>query len=425
MNQPRRFLFLQGPHGPFFRQLAEKLEEAGHSTLRIGFNRGDQAFSGRMPYRPYRGRLEDWPEALADILTAEDITDIVLYGEVRPIHAEAVRQARARGLTTHLFEEGYLRPWWVTYERDGTTGNSPLAAMPIAEMRAALGDHGPAPVEAPARWGELRRHIALGAAYHAWVLMANRAYEGIPPHRSVTVLEELRLYLRKLALLPAEGFARIRETRRLRRSGAPYTLVLLQLEHDANYRAHSPFPSQAAFAQAVIAAFARSAPGHHRLIFKAHPLEDGRAPIDPAIRNAARAAGIGERVRYIPGGKLGPLLDMAKSVVTVNSTAAEQALWRGLPTRAFGNAVYGKPSLVSHQPLDAFFADPVPPDRDDYLTYRRYLLATSQIPGGYYSPKARSRILRHAVDMMLARADPYERLAQPPASGQQHLRVLR
>lgn len=40
----RKFLFLQGPHGPFFSELARQLEAAGALCHRVGFNRGDQAF---------------------------------------------------------------------------------------------------------------------------------------------------------------------------------------------------------------------------------------------------------------------------------------------------------------------------------------------------------------------------------------------
>jgi len=40
----RKFLFLQGPQGPFFSELAQQLTAAGAICHRIGFNRGDQAF---------------------------------------------------------------------------------------------------------------------------------------------------------------------------------------------------------------------------------------------------------------------------------------------------------------------------------------------------------------------------------------------
>ncbi|MDA1287214.1 MAG: hypothetical protein O3A08_12500, partial [Proteobacteria bacterium] len=41
------FLFLQGPHGPFFAQLAKVLEKAGAKTIKVGFNQGDCAFQRR------------------------------------------------------------------------------------------------------------------------------------------------------------------------------------------------------------------------------------------------------------------------------------------------------------------------------------------------------------------------------------------
>ena len=91
----------------------------------MGFNRGDRAFwtSGEN-YIPYRGAVADWPAAFATLIEAKGITDIVLYGDTRPIHASAVQAAKAAGLTVHVFEEGYLRPYGVTYERGWANGSA-------------------------------------------------------------------------------------------------------------------------------------------------------------------------------------------------------------------------------------------------------------------------------------------------------------
>ena len=43
-RQDRVFLFLQGPHGPFFHALGRMLREAGATVWRVGFNAGDRAF---------------------------------------------------------------------------------------------------------------------------------------------------------------------------------------------------------------------------------------------------------------------------------------------------------------------------------------------------------------------------------------------
>ena len=101
----RVFLFLQGPHGPFFYKLGKMLRAAGSDVWRVGFNAGDRAFWFQpSTYIPYRGTVEDWPKTFVDLLETKGVTDIVLYGDTRPIHAEAVEAARARGLMIHVFE---------------------------------------------------------------------------------------------------------------------------------------------------------------------------------------------------------------------------------------------------------------------------------------------------------------------------------
>lgn len=419
MSDVRKFLFLQGPHGPFFRQLAGALRAAGAEVWRVGFNRGDEVFwADRATYLPHTGRPEDWPAHLDRLITAQGFTDLVLYGDVRPIHAAAVAAGRARGLRVHVFEEGYLRPYWASYERGGSSGHSRLMTIGLDEMRAALGDAAQPPLSAaPARWGDMREHVFYGARYHFLVLVGNRRYRAFRPHRGLSVGREFRLHLANLLLMPLHRIERARAEARIRRSGFDYHLVLLQLEHDASFQAHGPFARMADFIEAVLAGFASGAPADQHLVFKAHPLEDGRGGLRAAIRAGARRHGLTGRVHYVRGGKLARLLSGARACVTVNSTAAEQALWRGLPVRALGRAVYGKPGLVSDQPLADFFAAPHPPDPEAYRIYRRYLLETSQIPGGYYSARGRRQLVARMAGLMLDPMDRYDRLATQRRGG--------
>ena len=135
----RRFLFLQGPHGPFFHRLGKMLRAAGCEVWRVGFNKGDEAFwFNTRSYIPFRGTQEEWPARFAALCEEKGITDIALYGDTRGIHAEAVRIAKERAITVHVFEEGYLRPYWVSYERGGSNGHSRLMGFSIEDMRAAL-----------------------------------------------------------------------------------------------------------------------------------------------------------------------------------------------------------------------------------------------------------------------------------------------
>ena len=107
----RVFLFLQGPHGPFFNRLGKKLRTARADVWRVGFNAGDRAFWFHpRTYITYSCTADAWPDTFKSLLDEKSVTDIVLYGDTRPIHASAVAEARARGLTVHVFEEGYMRP---------------------------------------------------------------------------------------------------------------------------------------------------------------------------------------------------------------------------------------------------------------------------------------------------------------------------
>ena len=421
----RNFLFLQGPHGPFFRHLGRMLAAAGAEVWRVGFNAGDRAFWPKdASFIAYKGAPEGWQAAFSDLLDEKGITDIVLYGDTRPIHAVAVSVARARGLTIHVFEEGYLRPYWVTYERGGSNGNSRLMEMTVAQMQAALANSDTDVPQPPAHWGDMRQHIFYGALYHWFVLFRNGAFRNFRPHRELPVRSEAALYFRRLALMPLLALERMIATARIRLGGFPYHLVLLQLEHDSSLRDHSPFSRHEEFVRQVIEGFAKGAPGHHHLVFKAHPLENGRSPLRRIIREASRGFGVGGRVHYVRGGKLARLLNEARTAVTVNSTAAQQVLWRGIPLKVFGRAVYAKPEFVSTQALPDFFARPDRPDSSAYRDYRSYLLETSQVPGGYYSARGRRQLLRQVVDMMLDEADPYEAQSAGRVPPRQNLKVV-
>lgn len=425
-GQGRVFLFLQFPHGPFAGKLADALGRTGAQVYRVGFNAGDRAFWGRRGgYVAFRGPVEDWPTKLDGILAEHAVTDIVLYGDTRPVHAIAITKARALGLGVHVLEEGYLRPYWSTYERGGSNGNSVLAQMSVDQMRDWLGHAPKEHVEAPGHWGELRAHVFWGAAYHFCVLVGNWPYRRLRPHRAVSVGHEFRLYARKLLLMPWTWATNKRALARIGNGDFPYHLGLLQLEHDANFRAHSDFESQTDFVRQVIAGFANGAPKHHHLVFKAHPLEDGRAPLSRSVHKYAAEFGVSGRVHYLTGGKLIALIRGAKTAVTVNSTAAQQVLWHGVPLKAVGRSVYDKPDFVSDQPLAEFFANPTPPDVAAYLIYRSFLLETSQFPGSFYSSKGRRQLVRKLVDAVLSPTDPYSKSGQnrrpTGAADRQHL----
>ena len=418
-DDQRVFLFLQGPHGPFIRALAKEIGRRGHRVQRVAFNAGDEAewadagplyrFGGPLPHLAHRFRRH---------IVAEGVTDVVLYGDTRPTHRIAREISAGEGVTTHCLEEGYIRPSWITYEREGNNGNSRLMSLSVPRMARALEalsalDPGQ---NAPAVWGDARQHIWHSTLYHARSLAPNGHYRHPARHRDLPLLAEGLYYAIRGLQAPVRGIRRAWQHRSLLRSGQRYHLVLLQLSFDASMQVHSDYRGTVEFIEHVIGVFSRAAPSDEYLVLKAHPFEDGRERLASKIRRAARAHGVSNRVIFIDGGaKLAELLDGASSAITVNSTAAQQALARGLPLAALGRAVYRKPGLVSEQTLPDFIRRPQPPDIGAYRVFRRFLMATSQVAGSYYSAAGRARLLQVLPDIILDPVDPYDRVLSEQA----------
>jgi capsular polysaccharide export protein len=410
----RVFLFLQGPHGPFFGKLAFRLTAAGANVRRVCFNRADEAEWGRAGLLDrYLGPMIAYRDWLAHYLDAHRVTDIILYGDVRPEHAVAIQVARPLGVLCHCLEEGYLRPHWATYERRGNNGNSRLVDIPLERMAQALGRVAP-PQESPDDgWGAQRAHLWLSMLYHARLLLPSRRYGRYRSRRELTLGHEFSNYLGRLASLLLRRAVGGLHTRRLVASGRRYHLVLLQLSFDNSMQAHSDYVNSAEFVGDCIAAFAHGGAGGDMLVFKSHPFEDGRERLGRVIAEVAGKAGVAERVLFLDGGaRLSALLDKAASIVTVNSTAAQQALFRGLPVAALGRAVYAKPGLVSTQKLAAFFAAPRRPDQQAYWQFRQFLLETSQLAGSFYSRRGIAALLEVLPRAILSPVDPYDRVLQ-------------
>lgn len=122
----RTYLFLQGPHGSFFRELGLALQRAGHRVLRVNICGGDVVDWHSREAVWYQGRTTDWSGWIGDLMRREGVTDLLAFGDWRPLHREAILVAKLRNIRVWAFEEGYLRPHYITMEEGGVNGNSML-----------------------------------------------------------------------------------------------------------------------------------------------------------------------------------------------------------------------------------------------------------------------------------------------------------
>ena len=376
---PRHFLFLQGPHGSFFPRLAAVLVADGHHVHRINLNGGDRATwpDGDS----FRGLERHWDAYLVRYLAQRRITDLVLFGDGRPMHATAITLAAGAGIRVHVFEEGYIRPDWITLEREGVNGHSLLPRDPDWYLREAR-DLPPVPAHPPIPSFSTGRGWAA-FFYYAEVVLQFWRFPFHRSHRDRDPVWEGITYLRRFRRREQEAALMARDAHRM--AERPFFLFPLQLNSDYQIRVHSPFGTMHRAIDVVLDSFARSAPTDVGLVIKEHPLDSGLNHWRSVISERATALGIADRIVFVEHGDLPAMIEVALGVVVVNSTSGTLALARGKPVKALGGPVYDIEGLTDPQPLDAFWTAPLAPTPGLYEAFSRVLVDRCLIHGAFLS----------------------------------------
>ncbi|MFL9840403.1 capsular biosynthesis protein [Sphingomonas sp. ST-64] len=396
VHAKRHFLFLQGLPGPFFRRLGAALRARGARVSRVNFNGGDVVDWFGQGARSYRGSLAQWPEWLDRFVASHGVTDIVVFGDLRPIHREARILANRLGLQFFAFEEGYLRPNHVTLERGGVNGHSSFPrSLRAAHMLAAstLGREEEIPVE-----NSFPRRARQSALYYAATQCAAAFFPEYRTHRHASPVREGKAWLRRL-------WRRRRERRdsldaMLSLAGRPFFLFPLQLEGDAQIRFHSPFESMRDALERVLTSF-RTAPEGVSLLVKQHPLDPDVDNWRRIVSDAVAELGLTGRVVFVERYDLAPLLEVARGIVTVNSSVGPLALAAGVPVNTMGTAIYDMPGVTADMPLDDFWHAPPPVDPDNFALFCRALRAKCLVNGGFHGGAALDLLVRSSVARLM------------------------
>ena len=393
----RVVLFLQGPASPFLRRVADRVAAAGHEVRHVAYCFGDLVFwsvltgrrlSERLPAPPTvfdRGRREGRGDRLARLIERDGVTDVVMLGDGRPVHATAVEVAMARGVRIHILEHGYIRPDWLTLEPDGMSGHSRMPRDP-EQLRAMAA--GLPPVDLTPLWpASFLRYALYDFAYHLPnVLLGPFVHPHHRTHGAVPPPVEYAGWAWKFLKAPFERRHLGRVLPTYLGDGPPFFLFPLQLPGDYQILRHAPGGDLFRIVEATIASFARSAPAGTRLLFKVHPIDNGLSRWHRRIGDHARSAGVGDRVDVVDGGPLDALVARAAGTVLVNSTVGTAVLAAGRPLHVLGEAVFAVPGLVSPGALDDFWRAPTPPDPDLAEAFLRVLVDRIQLRGGFIAP---------------------------------------
>lgn len=399
----RCYLLLQGPHGPFFRELATALQQRGHRVLRVSFCLGDLAGWPGATDRLYRGHPDHFSEWVSQLLKNEQVTDVLLYGDCRPLHRQVIQLKSYFDFQVWVFEEGYLRPLWVTLEEDGVNGFSRvpsdfkawLSQVCLVSLKVLTPD------KAKPVGQNFRGVVYFCIKYYLLRTLGFAFFPWYRSHRPASYFLETAAWVVKLGKNLTGRKKRSKQQLTKWLAAMPrYFFVPLQLDADAQIRNHSPFTNMADFLQVVLASFAEHAPKDTWLVVKPHPLDSELVDYGQYAKNLAKKLGIQDRLLVLYEGALPKLLDLAQGTITVNSTVGLQSIHHRCPTFCMGSAIYKHPSLTFNGSLEEFWRKPLPPSKTTYTYFRHFLLAQNQMNGSFYTQEGRALLLRSAINKL-------------------------
>ncbi|OCG19214.1 capsule biosynthesis protein [Gilliamella sp. App4-10] len=373
-------LLLQGPIGPFFKNVAAWLQKSGCNVYKINLNGGDEHFYPHNSVSFYKS-IDAFPQFLENYIQQNTIDAIVVFGDCRIYHkiAKAIVDSNSN-LSFWVFEEGYLRPHYITFEKNGVNGFSLIPKNHDFYQSVEI-----TPIDESKKKSQYYSMIYYSIVYYIFILLKKNKYSNYVHHRKTS----LSFYASHWTLALIRKFkAKLTQPKLIKKvinnEHKPFYIFPLQCNEDSQIQVHSHYHSMKSYIFRVIRSFSLFADEKTILLIKHHPMDEGFNNYAQLIKKLAKRYGVRKRVIYIHGIPMPILLRKAIGLVTVNSTCGLSALIHGLPVIALSNAHYDIKGLTYQGELDRFWREGKKPDTQLFERYRSYLCNKSQIKGSIY-----------------------------------------
>lgn len=384
----KNILLLQGPIGPFFKNISLWLQKAGCNVHKINLNGGDEHFYPNNSIS-FNGSIDLFPDFLENYVDKHFIDAIVVFGDCRAYHQIAKSLVDSnKNLSFWVFEEGYLRPHYITFEKNGVNG---FSLMPKnhdfyqnIEITSIDENRGKSNFYFMAYYSSI---------YYLCMFLKKYKYPHYLHHRKTS----LSFYVSGWGLALIRKFkAKLIQPKLIKNvinnEYKPFYIFPLQCNQDFQIQVHSHYHSMKSYIFRVIRSFSQYSDENSYLLIKHHPMDEGFNNYNRLIKKLASRYGVSERVIYIHGVPMPILLRKSIGLVTVNSTCGLSALIHGLPVITLGNAHYDIKGLTFQEGLDRFWKEKQKPNLELFERYRSYLYNKSQIKGSVYCQNFKLKI---------------------------------
>ncbi|ENU5379865.1 capsule biosynthesis protein [Campylobacter coli] len=371
-------LLLQGPVGTFFHRLAIKMKKNKTKVFKLNFNGGDFLFypSGKRCKCDEKD-LENFYE---NFFKEKKIDAIVMYNDCRLIHAKAIKVAKGLGIGIWIFEEGYLRPYCITFEKDGVNANSSLPRDKNFYLSCNILTK-ESIKEIPGGF----KFMAFSAfLYWLFSFLLAPFFNNKLHHRTLYPFEFL-FWFRSLYRKYLYKLTEKKLNQKIYSLEKKYFLAVLQVYSDTQIKHHYK-KSIEEFIEELILSFANHARAKSYLVFKHHPMDRGYRNYSKLINELSQKYHVEGRILYVHDTYLPTLLKKALGCITINSTVGLSAILEGCPTKVCGNAFYNFEGLAYPKKLQFFWreAHACKPNPSLVINFKNYLLNTNQFNGNFY-----------------------------------------
>lgn len=359
----KKVLMLQGPTGYFFKRLSFFLKTFYKTEiLKINFCGGDKFFFP--DGYSFNGTKKDYENFITK--TLKDYDAIMLFGEYREQHVIAKQIAKKLKKEIYVFEEGYIRPNYITLEKNGVNANSNLINLKKFKTNKKdtffLNNNKPSQTK-----------IAfILYLYNFMNFCFSFEFSNYKHHRNFGIKEAFKFskaWLRR-------RFFKNNDNKVVKEIiNKEFFFVPLQVSIDSQVLCNSNFEKMENFIKYVI-----EISNGKTILFKDHPLEIEENYKD--IINKYKA----NNIYFIRTGDINLITKNAKGIITINSTVGLNALFHYKPVFCLGKSFYVNNGLATNKNINDFIlnTEKYNPNKETVDDFKNFILKETQIKGSFY-----------------------------------------